>query len=132
MTKQLKKEKESTKCNQKATTLSMYFQSSSGKCWKGSQIIVENSAKKNEEGVAIEECHKREDIEREMLDHDINHFAKVYQSRAFKDKIYKNLCKDHARNNIPIGNMCPHDFSNENVYEFFKLLQNTQSNSSQY
>jgi len=85
--------------------------------------------KKDEERNVIGEYYQRDDIEREILQYNTHHFTKVHQSKAYKDKIYKKLPINKVRNKILTGRIRRQDFDDENVYEFFTLLKNTNNNN---
>jgi len=53
----------------------------------------------------------------------------VHQLKAYKDKIYKKLPINKVRNKILTGQIRRQDFDDENVYEFFILLKNTNNNN---
>ena len=96
---------------------------------KGIKSSLKRIQKKDEKGNVIGEYYQRDDIEREILQYNTHHFTKVYQSKAYKDKIYKKLPINEVRNKILTGRIRRQDFDDENVYEFFILLKNTNNNN---
>ena len=66
-----------------------------------------------------------QDLEEKLIIQNIMHHKKVFNIKAFRDKIYKYLLMNNIRNRILDGKLRKEDYSNEDVCDFF---DNTQKN----
>ena len=67
----------------------------------------------------------KEQIEREIINYNQNHFKQAYQSEMHNDRIYAELDNNEIRNNIFNGQLRHDQCENENAHEFLKFVTNT-------
>ena len=85
-----------------------------------------NSLKKlrihNESKSRMNTSYEREEIEKELIQFNRNHFSKAKETAAYKNKIIKALNKDEVRDKILEGTLTKDDVQHNDVHDFLKLL----------
>ena len=85
-----------------------------------------NSLKKlrihNESKSRMNTSYEREEIEKELIQFNRNHFSKAKETAAYKNKIIKALNKDEVRDKILEGILTKDDVQDNYVHDFLKLL----------
>ena len=57
------------------------------------------------------------------------HYKKVFNTKVFRDKIYKHLLINNIQNRILNSKMRKEDYSNEDIYDFLTILRRISNNS---
>ena len=78
---------------------------------------------------AMRTSYEREKIERLLIQHNRNHFAKAKKIVAYRDKIMKSLYKDKIRDKVLGGILKREEVENSDVYEFLELLTSEYKDS---
>jgi len=85
-----------------------------------------NSLKKlrihNESKSRMNTSYEREEIEKELIQFNRNHFSKAKETAVYKNKIIKALNKDEVRDKILEGTLTKDDVQHNDVHDFLKLL----------
>ena len=66
---------------------------------------------------------EREEIEKKLIQYDINHHKKVFDSPLFKDRIYKRLNEDEVRDRIFQSQINRIECDSSKVFEYLKLFK---------
>ena len=74
----------------------------------------------------------KEQIEREIMNYNQNHFKQVHQLEMHNDRIYAELGNNEIRDNILNGQLRHDHCENENACEFLKLLKILTGSTTQY
>ena len=57
------------------------------------------------------------------MNYNLNHFKQAHQSIAYKDRIYNKLKENEVRDKILSERLSQEEYSNEDLYDFLKLLK---------
>ena len=72
---------------------------------------------KNNNNIIVEIHITRENIEKAIIEHNTNHFKKVLNTKAFKDKIHNQLENNKIRDKILEGKLQRKECNNDNTYQ---------------
>ena len=69
--------------------------------------------------------NQRDEIENSLINQNKKYHHKVFNTKAYQDKVYKELLKDDTRNRILRGTLRWDECNKKDVFEFLKLLETT-------
>ena len=79
--------------------------------------------RKDSENRIVEIYSDQDQIEKAIMNHNIQHYQKVHHTKIYNDKIYSQLEDGAVRNKILTGQLRRSDCDSSNVYQFLSLLK---------
>jgi len=101
------------------------FQYLSRHVGKGQRDGLRRLHKTNNNNEIVESYVDRLTIEKELVEHNKDHFTKAHATEIYRDRIYQKLGEEKVRDRILKGDLTREECDHENIFEFLKLLKQT-------
>ena len=79
--------------------------------------------KKDSKNRIVEIYSNRKDIEKAIMEYNIQLYQQVHETKVYQDKIYSQLQEGLIRDKILIGELRRLEYDSQNVFKFLKLLK---------
>ena len=90
---------------------------------KVSEEVSKGDILKNENNEIIYTHIQKEEIEKEIMNYNLNHFKQAHQLIVYRGKIYNKLKQNDVRDKILSRRLTREECDNEDVFEFLNLLK---------
>ena len=99
------------------------FKKLSNRVGKGNKCSLKNIKVIDSGRNVVKEYYDRKSIEKAIAEYNIGHFRQAFESKAYKDRIYKKLKHDNVRDKILSRELDAEECDYRDIHEFLSLLK---------